>query len=260
MSMAEMVLIVDDEHSKWAVWSEALEKHGYPVTQADNAEQARHLLNKQEFGIALINLKKNGKVGGLDLLDWLKEDHPNTDVIMITSYATMNTSIEALRKGAYDYLVTPVNIVEVVSRVDRCMAERRESAERLAVIEQIENKLNQLKQQLHPEGEERSSHRYILETPNIIVDRRKQLVVKNGDPVQLSPTEFDMLDYLVSNAERVVSASELVQAVQGYSMDEMEARPIVRVNIRRLREKIEDNTANPRYIVTVRSKGYRFVP
>lgn len=260
MSMAEMVLIVDDERSKWAVWSEALEKRGYPVTQADNAQQARHLLNRQEFGIALINLKKNGKVGGMDLLDWLKEDHPNTDVIMITSYATMNTSIEALRKGAYDYLVTPVNIVEVVSRVDRCMAERRESAERLAVIEQIENKLNHLKQQLHPEGEERSSHRYILETPNIIVDRRKQLVVKNGDPVQLSPTEFDMLDYLVSNAERVVSASELVQAVQGYSMDEMEARPIVRVNIRRLREKIEDNTANPRYIVTVRSKGYRFVP
>jgi DNA-binding response OmpR family regulator len=258
MGMTEAVLIVDDEPSTWSVWSEALEKHGYPVSQADNAAQARRLLEQQEIGLALVNLQKNGKVGGMDLLDWLKEGHPNTDVIMITSYATMNTSIEALRKGAYDYLVTPVNIVEVISRVERCMSERRESAERLAVIEQIEAQLNQLKQQLLPKGEEWASHDYILETPDIIVDRRKQLVVKNGEPVQLSPTEFEMLDYLVSNAERVVNASELIQAVQGYEMDEEDARPIVRVNIRRLRQKIEDDTANPRYIITVRSKGYRF--
>jgi DNA-binding response OmpR family regulator len=52
----------------------------------------------------------------------------------------------------------------------------------------------------------------------------------------------------------------LISAVQGYDMDEKDARPIVRVNIRRLREKIEDDTANPRYIVTVRSMGYRFAP
>lgn len=259
MAEADNVLIVDDERSKWSVWHAALEKTGYSVYQADNADQARRLLDKQEFGLALVNLQKNGKVGGMDLLDWLKGAHPTIDVIMITSYATMNTSIEALRKGAYDYLVTPVNSVEVVSRVDRCMAERRESAERLAVIEQIEIRLNHLKQQLLPEGVERSSHEYILETSHIIVDRRKRLVVKDGEPVQLSPTEFDMLDYLVSNADRVVSASELIRAVQGYDMDEMEARPIVRVNIRRLRQKIEDNTTHPHYILTVRSKGYRFI-
>jgi DNA-binding response OmpR family regulator len=76
--------------------------------------------------------------------------------------------------------------------------------------------------------------------------------------VQLSPTEFDILDYLVANSDRVVSASEIIQAVQGYEMEEMEARPIVRVNIRRLRQKIEDDTSNPRHIVTVRSRGYRF--
>ncbi|MFW5714639.1 MAG: response regulator transcription factor [Brevefilum sp.] len=256
--MAENILIIDDERSKWSVWLDALEKQGYPVLQADNAEQARRLLDKHEFGLALVNLKKDAKVGGMNLLNYLKDSHPNMDVIMITSYATMNTSIEALRKGAYDYLVTPVNIVEVVSRVDRCMNERRESAERLAVIEQIEARLNQLKQQLLPEGDERTAHDHILETPDIIVDRRKRLVVKNGEQVLLSPTEFDMLDYLVSNADRVVTASELIRAVQGYDMDEMDARPIVRVNIRRLRQKIEEDTSDPRHVITVRSKGYRF--
>lgn len=259
MSLAENVLIVDDERSKWSAWSNALEEHGYPVAQADNADQARRLLDKRDFGLALVNLKKNGKVGGMALLDWLNESRPTIDVIMITSYATMNASIEALRKGAYDYLVTPVNIVEVVSRVDRCMSERRESAERLAVIEHIEAQLENLKQQLIPKMNERASRDHIIETPNMIVDRHKQLVVKDGAPVQLSPTEFDLLEYLVSNAERVVSASELIRAVQGYDMDEMEARPIVRVNIRRLRQKIEDDTSDPRFITTVRSKGYRFV-
>ena len=260
MAAGENILIVDDERSKWSAWAAALEKQGYSISQADNAVQARQLLEKKDFGLALVNLQKNGKVGGMDLLDWLKDRHPTTDVIMITSYATMNTSIEALRKGAYDYLVAPVNIVEVVSRVDRCMSERRESAERLAVIEEIEKKLVLLKEQLLPEGVDRITHDHIVETSHIIVDRRKRLVVKDGEPVQLSPTEFDMLDYLVSNAERVVSASEIIRAVQGYDMDEMDARPIVRVNIRRLRQKIEDDTNRPRYILTVRSKGYRFSP
>lgn len=258
MPKMETILIVDDEQSKWSVWSEALEKQGYAVLQADNAEQAHRLMHRQAFGLALVNLEKNGRVGGMDLLDWIKEFHPGTDVIMITNYAKMNTSLEALRKGAYDYLVTPFNIVEVISRVDRCMTERRESAERLAVIEQIEYRLNQLKQKLLPEGEERVSPEHVIETANIIVDRRKRLVVKDGRPVQLSPTEFDMLDYLVSNAERVVSACELIRAVQGYAMNEEDARPIVRVNIRRLRQKIEDDTSKPRFILTVRSKGYRF--
>ncbi len=84
------------------------------------------------------------------------------------------------------------------------------------------------------------------------------MVVQNGELISLSPTEFDMLDYLVSNGDRVVSASELIRAVQGYEMDEMDARPIVRVNVRRLRQKIEEDTANPRHILTVRSRGYRF--
>ncbi len=258
MRTVESVLIVDDDVSKWKVWAEALESHGYPVEQADNPKEAQALLNRRPFGLALVNLKRNGKVTGIDLLEWVKENHPNTDIIVITTYSTLDASLEALRKGAYDYLVTPVNIVEVVSRVDRCMKERKEAAERLEVIDEIESKLSLLKSQLLPEVEERMGHDHILETSNIIVDRRKRLVVQEGEPIQLSPTEFDMLEYLVSNGDRVVSASELIRAVQGYHLDEMDARPIVRVNIRRLRQKIEDDTANPRHILTVRSRGYRF--
>ncbi len=258
MPTAEAVLIIDDEETKRKVWSEALEKHGYFTDHADTIEDALSLFEDQNFGLVLVDLKLNGRMNGLDLLDWIQENHPGTDVIVITTYATLDSSIGALHKGAYDYLVKPVNIMEVVSRVDRCMSERRESAERLQLINQVEMMLSQLKMQILPEVDGKLNHEHILETHSIIVDRRKRLVVKNGEPIQLSPTEFDMLDYLVSNSDRVVGASELIRAVQGYDMDEMDARPIVRVNIRRLRQKIEEDTSNPRHIITVRSKGYRF--
>jgi DNA-binding response OmpR family regulator len=258
MKSAESILIVDDENTVQKSWTEALEKQGFDIAQASSFDQAQSLFDHSAVGLALVNLKSNGHMRGLDLLEWIKENNPSTDVILVSSYSNLDSSISALRKGAYDYLVKPVNITEVVTRVNRCMTERQESAERIQVINQIEMMLNQLKTTLVPESVERSNHEHILETPDIIVDRRKRLVVQNGEPVQLSPTEFDMLDYLATNGDRVVSASELIRAVQGYEMDEMDARPIVRVNVRRLRQKIETDTANPRHILTVRSRGYRF--
>ena len=258
MEFIESVMIVDDENAFQSAWTEALEKQGYPIAHAESAVEAEELLQEQEFGLALVNLKSNGHVRGLDMLEWIKENTPSTDVILVTSYAHLESSINALKMGAYDYLVKPVNITEVVTRVNRCMKERKEASERLQVISQIEMMLNQLRAALEPENDERMGHDQIIETPNIIVDRRKRMVVQNGEPISLSPTEFDMLDYLVSNGDRVVSASELIRAVQGYDMDEMDARPIVRVNVRRLRQKIEEDTANPRHILTVRSRGYRF--
>lgn len=258
MKSAESVLIVDDENTVQKSWTEALENQGYDIAQASTIDQAHAVFNQKTIGLTLVNLKSNSHVHGLDLLEWIKENNPTTDVILVSSYSNLDSSIAALRKGAYDYLVKPVNITEVVTRVNRCMTERQEAAERLQVINQIEMMLNQLKTTLVPESVERSNHEHIIETPNIIVDRRKRLVVQNGEPVQLSPTEFDMLDYLATNGDRVVSASELIRAVQGYEMDEMDARPIVRVNVRRLRQKIEEDTSNPRHILTVRSRGYRF--
>ncbi len=258
MEFVESVMIVDDENAFQSAWTDALEKQGYPIAHADSEAEAEELMQEQEFGLALVNLKSNGHVRGLDMLEWIKENTPSTDVILVTSYAHLESSINALKMGAYDYLVKPVNITEVVTRVNRCMKERREASERLQVISQIEMMLNQLRAALEPESDDRLGHDQIIETPNIIVDRRKRMVVQNGEPISLSPTEFDMLDYLVSNGDRVVSASELIRAVQGYEMDEMDARPIVRVNVRRLRQKIEEDTANPRHILTVRSRGYRF--
>lgn len=258
MSTKESILIIDSEKSVWTSWSNALQKQGYMIDHVNSVKEALNVLDDQAYGLALVNLKVNGNGTSVALLDQIKTKSPGIDMIVITTYGTLNSSIDALHKGAYDYLIKPVNAMEVVSRVDRCMSERKEASERLQLINQVEMMLSQLKSQLKPENEDKISHEHIFEASDIIVDRRKRLVVQNGEPVQLSPTEFDMLEYLVSNEDRVVSASELIRAVQGYDMEEMDARPIVRVNIRRLRQKLEPDTSNPRHIVTVRSRGYRF--
>jgi len=258
MLLSESILIVDDDPSRWPVWSKALKRQGFVIEHADDSNEARALFGSNNFGLALVSLGKHARDNGMSLLDWIVENYPSTDVIVITTYTTINISLEALKKGAYDYLVTPANIVEVVTRVDRCMKERLECAERLEVIEEIEAKLNLLRTQFLPAVEDRSEHDDILETRSIIVDRRKRLVVRHGEPVQLSPTEFDILDYLASNDDHVVSASELIRAVQGYDIDELDARPVVRVYVRRLRQKIEIKPSSPEHILTVRSRGYRF--
>ena len=258
MKTSESILIVDDDNQVWKTWADALEEQGYDTSHAASMIDAVPLFDQKDFGLALVNLVSNGRVHGIDMVEWIRENNPNMDVIVVATTTTLDASINALRKGAYDYLIKPVNVVEVVSRVDRCMIGRQEEAEQLQMIKQIEMMLDQLKSQLCPESDDDQAVDQILEMSSIIVDRRKRTVVQEGEQIQLSPTEFDMLDYLATNDDRVVSASELIRAVQGYEMDEMDARPIVRVNIRRLRQKIERDTNNPSHILTVRSRGYRF--
>ncbi len=258
MVLEESILIVSDDKRSSAVWSEAIKKLGFIVDCADKNEAAHPFLENHHFGLVIIDLNNGSRAVGIELLTWIKGHQPDTDVIVVTTYAILKYSLDILRKETYDYLVTPVNIVELVSRVKRCMIERREFAERLEMIQRIELMLSQLKNQLLENDEDEFVSDQVLESNNMVVDRRKRLVINRGKPIQLSPTEFEMLDYLASNADRVVSASELIRAVQGYDMDEKDARPIVRVNIRRLRQKIEKDTSNPNHILTVRSRGYRF--
>ena len=258
MRTTESILIVDDDSQVWKTWSDALEEKGYDTAHALSMTDALSLFDEKEVGLALVNLVSNGRVHGIDVVEWIRENNPSLDVIVVATPATLDVSISALEKGAYDYLVKPVNVVEVVSRVDRCMRDRAEEDERLKMIKQIELMLDQLKSQLSPEVAVGQEFDPSNEASSIIVDRKKRLVLQEGVTIPLSPTEFDMLDYLASNDDRVVSASELIQAVQGYELDEMDARPIVRVNIRRLRQKIERDTNNPCHILTVRSRGYRF--
>lgn len=252
------LLIIDDEETIRVVLSDSLEAEGYQTAEAGSAAEAMALCSAQQFDLALVDLRIPGDMDGLEFTSWLKENHPGVDVIILTAYATLETSLVALRQGAYDYLIKPVSISQVINTVGRCIEKRTSEHQRQMIIDQIESLLGQLKLQDDSSGRNLIATGQILKRGAVIIDRQKRLVVCKGQPLELTPTEFDLLEYLMVNSERVVSASELARAVQGYEIGDEEARPIVRVNIRRLRQKIEPNPDQPLYVQTVRKAGYRF--
>ena len=229
------VLIVDDEETIRVTVSAAMRRAGFETQTAADAVQAMELLERHSFDLAFLDLRLPGAMDGVALLSEIRSRSPETEVIMISAHATLESAIAALRLGAFDYLLKPFTMFQLVEIAERAMAKRRE-AKRVASGETTEG----------------------TEMPRIRVDRLQRMVFHDGKPVTLSATEFDILVFLMDHSDRVVSASELMRAVQGYDIDERDARTIVRVHIQRIRQKLGDDPDNPHYIQNVRGKGYRF--
>jgi len=260
MNSRERILIVDDEAIIRTVIQDALQDRGWEVCAvADSAEALRECADS-EFDLALLDIKMPGPLDGMGLLAEIHSRAPQTIVIMMTGYATLDSAITALRQGAYDYLTKPTSLTQIVESVERGLARRREVVRRQQLISSLEDTLRALKNEsraneLTPE----TNNARFVQTPRLTIDRQKRLVAIGNQPVDLSPTEFDLLDFLATHANRVVTARELVQAVQGYDLVEADARPLVRVHLQRLRQKLGDDSQDPRLILNVRGKGYRFV-
>lgn len=259
MNTPERILVVDDEKSIRTVIADTLASRGYHVETAASAEAARQLLEKETIDLALIDLKMPGALDGLGLLSIIHSRWQQISVIMMSGYATLDSAILALREGASDYITKPASMTQIVESVERGLSKRRAEFRHQQIIHQIEMSLRELKHE--PAGTPNSSaaetERFV-KTPTLTIDRRKRLVVRGNAPVELTATEFDLLDCLVRHSDRVVTASELVKTTQGYALTEQEARPLVRVHIRRLRQKLEEEPDAPQLILNVRGKGYRF--
>ena len=259
MKLGEHILVVDDEAAIRLVICDALESHGYQVTTAADPAEALQSCERQEFDLALIDIKMPGNVDGLDLLTDITRRWPQTVVIMMSGYGTLDSAINALRKGALDYITKPASMSQIIESVERGLARRREESRHQHLIAQIEETLRELKRERATAAlaENTEAERFV-QTSEITIDRQKRLVVRGGESIELTATEFDLLDYMARHADRIVTASELVKATQGYEISDIDARPMVRVHIRRLRQKLERDPDNPRTIVNVRGKGYRF--
>ncbi len=259
MEQTAQILIVDDEKNIRKILCDTLSKHGYQTHAAENAQAALRLCEQINFDLALIDLKMPGSMDGLALLSEIHARWSQMIVIMLTAFASLDSSIAALRRGAYDYLIKPATIEEILDSVARGLEKKRQESQQKQVITQLEQVLQTLKQDHATTSSESSVDDRFVQTPLLTIDRKKRLVACGDQPLALSPTEFDVLDYLASHADRVITASELVQAIQGYDLVEADARPLIRVHIQHLRDKLEDDPEHPRYILNVRGKGYRFV-
>lgn len=260
MKHAERILVVDDEKTVRTVVAEALEAQGFSAETAASPAEALRAFDQTAFALALVDLNMPGSMDGIALLTEIHRRWPQTLVIILTGYGTLDSAIKALRQDACDYLTKPASMAQIIASVERALARYREEARLLKLVANLEEAMGDLKRASPglPSTESSVRERF-AQMARLTIDRQKRLVVQGNELLDLTATEFDYLDYLVTHSDRVITAQELIRAVQGYDdVVEADARPIVRVHIQRLRQKLGDDPENPRYIQNVRGKGYRF--
>jgi DNA-binding response OmpR family regulator len=176
------------------------------------------------------------------ILESVKWRWPGTAVIILTAHGSLDSSLAAIREGVDGYLLKPVDPEEIWQVVKEVL----DRQSRVAHTPQ------------QPAQEQAEGH--VLRHGAFSADLEKKLVTLSGQLLDLNASEFALLAYLMQNAYRAVPPPELVKAVRGYECDHLnEARQIIKWYIHSLRQKVEPNPSQPRYILTVRGIGYRFV-
>jgi DNA-binding response OmpR family regulator len=227
----ERILIVEDERAVARGLEYGLSNEGFAVLWAETGQQALDLARSRDPHLILLDIRLPD-VSGFDVCRQLRAEGKRQPILMLTARDEELDRVLGLELGADDYVVKPYSLRELISRIRALL--RRAYGELAAVSA----------------GDR-------LRFGEVEVDMERLQVTRAGKLVDLTPTEFRLLRYLVGNPNRPFSRSELIEAVWGYASDIGSDRT-VDVHIRHLREKLEDDPANPRWIATVRGIGYKF--
>jgi DNA-binding response OmpR family regulator len=240
--------------------ADLLAAEGREIAAASSGEEALAYLEGSQFDLIIVDLIMPG-IDGLQVIDVAQKLSPQAKIIMLTAYGTLDSAIQAMRRGATDYLLKPANAQQIEAAVDRALQQRFEESRREQLIVNIGQAFDELRggeatTSALPSAPRRQER--FLQARQIIIDLQKHIVTLDGQAMDLTPTELRLLSTLIANSDQVMSCRELVAQVQNYETDEREARSIIRVYIRRLRKKIEPDPASPSYILNVRGAGYMF--
>jgi two-component system response regulator VicR len=227
----ERILIVEDEPAVARGLQYGLDKEGFAVLWAENGQTALDLTRSQDPHLILLDIRLPD-ISGFDVCRQLRAEGKRQPILMLTARDEAIDKVLGLELGADDYVVKPYDLRELIARIRALL--RRAYGE-LAEAAQGER----------------------VRFGEVEVDLELLRVTRGSEAVFLTPTEFRLLRYLISNPNRPISRETLIEAVWGYTSDVGSDRT-VDVHIRHLREKLEPNPAEPRWIVTVRGMGYMF--
>ena len=133
MKLKGKILIVDDEEGIREILSRYLSKQGYAVVTAQNGKEGIETFKKEEFDLVISDIRMP-EMDGVAFLNLIKKSDPDVEVIMVTAYETMESAIESLRKGAYDYIIKPFSIEKIAITVEKAL-EKRQLKEKIALYE-----------------------------------------------------------------------------------------------------------------------------
>lgn len=226
----DKILILEDEIGIRSFVSINLKREGYEVIEAGTGSEAIEKLNSEpNIAVALLDIMLPD-MSGVDICRYIRDKYKNMGIIMLTAKAQEDDKIEGFVAGADDYMIKPFSIKELLFRVS-------------ALIRRV-NKDNDTR---------KSS---VLDLPPFSLDINKRKLYKNGNVVDLTPTEFSIVKFLMINASDSLSRDQILQEVWGST--ELYDYKIVDVNIRRIRNKIEEDPSKPKYILTAWGYGYTF--
>jgi DNA-binding response OmpR family regulator len=248
------ILIVDDEQATRHTLVGLFERMGYRTAEAGSGRKALEYIARQRFDLVLLDLQMPG-MNGTEVLKAARPLAQDTVFIILTAHGTLDSAVAGIRYGAFDYLLKPSPVKEIVNAVEAGLAERQRRLRDRDPVVLLEQALANIKTATEQPETPSATERF-LQASNILVDTPRRLVLAHGQPVDLTPAEFDILTYLMRHQDRVVSCRELVVHVRGYDLDERDARVFLRSHIHRLRHKLERDPTSPRLIHTVRGSGY----
>ena len=227
--MGQRILIIDDERSVHDVARAYLEREGYEVLSAMGGRDGLALAQAVQPALVVLDLMLPD-LGGEQVCAELRRD-TDVAIVMLTAKSTEDDRIRGLDLGADDYLTKPFSPRELVARVRALL---RRTGERRPATEQVLR----------------------FDHGRLCVDPERHLAVVEGQPVELTPSEFKLLLALARSPGRVFSRFELINRVQGHDYDGYERT--IDAHVKNLRRKIEPEVGHPRYVLTVHGVGYRF--
>jgi len=230
--MPTKILIVDDEHAIVDILKYNLEKNNFSTLCAFDGPEGLRLARGADPDLILLDVMLPG-MDGFEVCRTLRGEGNNVPIIMITAREEETDKVFGLELGADDYITKPFSMREVVARVRTNM--RRAAA-------------------LSAAPEEPGSA--ALKVGGLTLDEGRHALYKDGKELELTQREYELIRFLIRNPGKVISREELMTQVWQY--DYYGDLRAVDVAVRRLREKLEDNPAEPVYVITKRGAGYYF--
>ncbi len=222
------ILICDDEKDIVSALTIYLQAEGYETVPAYNGREALQILRGQEVQLVLLDVMMP-ELDGISALSKIRQES-NVPVILLTAKSEDTDKVLGLNVGADDYVTKPFNPVELIARVR-----------------------SQLRRYLQLGGG--AAQGDTMKLGGIEIDDKKKTVTRDGEPVSLTPREYDILKFLMQHPGEVFSPSELYRRV--WNEEPYGAESTVAVHIRHLREKLEITPAQPRWIKAVWGQGYK---
>jgi len=260
------ILIIDDEAGLRQTMARILQRAGYEVTTASNSQEGLVRVGEHRFDLLYLDIRMPDG-NGLELLQTIHARFPDLPVILFTAQPDINSAVEALRRGATDYLLKPLKPQTVIDRTQAILAGKEKERRKREIQRQIETLQAELNALENPGGGTATSKqdqptgtddRFVIRG-KLVLDLHTRRGTINGHTMELSPTSFDYLLVLARHTPNVVDFQTLVAEAQGYETDIREAQELAKWHIHHIRQAIEPDVRKPIHVINVRGIGYRLV-